>query len=91
MNKIHITLVGGQPMPVYLGIKHCSPDNIIFVYSKDSEKQKQILKNEYKDKVLKSDPLDPVNVEEIEKRAILYSEKYKDYKVTLNIDRKSVV
>ena len=85
MNKIHITLVGGQPMPVYLGIKHCSPDNIIFVYSKDSEKQKQILKNEYKDKVLKSDPLDPVNVEEIEKRAILYSEKYKDYEVTLNI------
>lgn len=85
MSKIHITLVGGQPMPVYLGIKYCSPDNIIFIYSKETEKQKQIIKKEFDGKVLKSDPLDPVNMDEIEAAAKKYAEKYSNDEITLNI------
>lgn len=34
--KIHITLVGGQPAPVYNGIIATQPDKVVFIYSKDS-------------------------------------------------------
>lgn len=85
MSKIHISLVGGQTMPVYLGIKHSSPDKILFIYSKETEKQKQIIKQQFKDNVLKSDPLDPVNMEEIEAAAKGYAEKFANDEVSVNI------
>lgn len=85
MSKVHITLVGGQTMPVYLGIKYCSPDKIYFVYSKDSEKQKQRIKNEYKNITLKSDPLDPVDMEQIEAVAKNLAVKFSNDEVILNI------
>lgn len=37
-HKVHITLVGGQPYPVYLGIKESSPDKVIMVCSAQSSK-----------------------------------------------------
>ncbi|MCR4938736.1 MAG: DUF1887 family protein [Treponemataceae bacterium] len=87
MSKVHITLVGGQSMPVYLGIKYCNPEKVLFVYSNESEKQKQIIKNELPEGIvsLKTDPLDAVNMEEIENAARSYKEKFKDDEVTLNI------
>ena len=36
MAKIHITLVGGQPAPVYHGIVAIQPDKIVFIYSQES-------------------------------------------------------
>ncbi len=32
MAKIHITLVGGQPAPVYNGIVATNPDDLVYVY-----------------------------------------------------------
>lgn len=92
MSKVHITLVGGQPMPVYNGIKYCKPEKVLFIYSKESEKQKQTLKKEIieaglvKDSdVLSSQPLDPVDLEEIEKKAIEYKERFANDEITINI------
>ena len=33
MSKVHITLVGGQPAPVYHGIVAAKPDQIVYIYS----------------------------------------------------------
>ncbi|MBP5202255.1 DUF1887 family protein [bacterium] len=92
MRKIHITLVGGQPMPVYLGISYCKPDAVLFIYSKETEKQKQAIKKEVienklisEDSALKSEALDPVNMEEIEAAAIQYKEKFANDEVSINI------
>lgn len=38
MAKVHITLVGGQPEPVYKGIMHNRPDKVLFIYSSSTEK-----------------------------------------------------
>ena len=87
MSKVHITLVGGQSMPVYLGIKYCNPEKVVFIYSKESERQKQIIKGEL-DKnitVLKSDPLDPVQLDVIEATVLAYKEKFINDEITLNI------
>ncbi len=92
MSKVHITLVGGQPMPVYNGIKYCKPDKILFIYSKESEKQKQTLKKEIietglvkESDVLSSQALDPVDLAEIEETAKRYKEKFANDEVSINI------
>lgn len=87
MSRVHITLVGGQSMPVYLGIKYCNPEKVVFIYSKESERQKQTIKAEL-DKnivVLKSEPLDPVQMDEIAAVALAYKEKFANDDISLNI------
>lgn len=37
--KVHITLVGGQPAPVFQGIKYSNPDKIIYICSEESKKE----------------------------------------------------
>lgn len=37
MSRVHITLVGGQPAPVYHGIVATKPDKVVFIYSDDSQ------------------------------------------------------
>jgi|GEM_PF-1568079 len=43
--KILINLIGGQPAPVFIGIRLINPDKIIFFYSKDSKIQVNRIKN----------------------------------------------
>ena len=31
MSKTHITLVGGQPIPVYLGVQYAQADRVLFI------------------------------------------------------------
>lgn len=35
--RVHIALVGGQPMPVYVGIRYTKPDEVILIHSKESK------------------------------------------------------
>lgn len=55
MAKIHITLVGGEPSPVYWAIKHSMPDVVVLVYSQESVKSaanvKRVISKNFGDKV----------------------------------------
>ena len=55
MSKVHITLVGGQPAPVYHGIVATQPDYVFYVCSKsaDSKRAQKVLKKVLKN-ILKS-------------------------------------
>ena len=83
--KIHITLVGGQPAPVYHGIVATKPDKVVYVYSKDSEKALITLRKELNYPEDSYPPLDPTDPKEIFERAELLAERYKDDEVTVNI------
>ena len=48
--RIHITLVGGQMMPVYLGIKNTNPDKIVLIHSSDSSQNAKQIEKVYIDK-----------------------------------------
>lgn len=92
MSKVHITLVGKQTMPVYNGIKYCNPDKVLFIYSKESEKEKQLVKNYLIESkmfdaqdILKSDVLDSVNFEKVEAAAEEYKKRFVNDEVSLNI------
>jgi len=47
MAKVHITLVGGQPPPVYIGIDDSKPDSIIYICSDTSKKEAERMKSEF--------------------------------------------
>lgn len=85
MAKIHITLVGGQPAPVYHGIVATKPDRIVFVYSDESREVVEVLKREIDIPIEEQQPLDPTNPAEILRRAETLVKKYENDEVTVNI------
>lgn len=84
MKKIHITLIGGQPAPVYIGISAMKPNKIIYIYSIASKPQLDIIQ-----KVIDIDS-EAIKFEETAPKYILnavnnLAEKYKDDEITINI------
>lgn len=84
MSKIHITLVGGQPAPVYMGVIATEPDMVVYIYSQDTSSVLDKLKNEIH---ITSEEhlLDVTNPNEIKQCAKKLAERYKADEVTMNI------
>ncbi len=82
--KVHITLVGGQPTPVYNGIIATHPEKIVYVYSGESWEIAERISEEVK---IPSERLkiDPVDLNDIENKVTQCAEKYKDDEVSVNI------
>ena len=68
MLHYHISLVGGQPMPVYQGIIHTNPDKVLLVCSDKTYKDAKGIKNELKGVDLEIVEFNPVNLEVMEKQ-----------------------
>lgn len=68
MEHYHISLVGGQPMPVYQGIIHVNPDRVLLICSDKTRKDAEGIQNEFKGVDLEIKELDPVNLEIIQKQ-----------------------
>lgn len=61
MKHIHISLVGSQAYPAYLGIADLKPDGVILVHSTSTQEEAMILKSQIGIPA-QLFPLDPVNV-----------------------------
>lgn len=84
MSKIHITLVGGQPAPVYNGIKATKPDKVVFVHSIDSLKALNALVKEI-DVPYEVVQLSPTEAVEIQRIVEEMATQYAEDEVTVNI------
>lgn len=84
MSKIHITLVGGQPSPVYNGILSTMPEKVIFVCSEDSKDVAIRIQNEIQ---LESDIIyiSPSDMLEISNTVSDLYNKYKEDDLSLNL------
>lgn len=82
--KIHITLVGGQPAPVYHGIVATTPDYVIFICSNSSRPvlDKLIPELSVPSRVIN---LDPTNPYEIKALADTLAKTFEKDEVTVNI------
>ncbi len=82
--KVHITLVGGQPTPVYNGIVATQPDKIVYVYSDESREIAERISDEVK---IPSErrKMDPVDLSDIEKKVSQCAEQFKEDEVSVNI------
>lgn len=85
MSNVHITLVGGQPMPILYGIRFAKPEKVIFIYSSQSRAIVERIKQFIDCQVIEQPPLDDYNPRTIYNRAISLYEQFKDDSITLNI------
>lgn len=84
MKNVHITLVGGQPAPVYNAIKTINPDKVVYIYSVSSQKLlASLLSNiDIDHDEIELDAVDPIV---IQRCAQELAEKYSEDTVTVNI------
>lgn len=82
--NVHITLVGGQPAPVYHGIVYANPDKVVYFYSAETHEIAEQISNEVK---IPSERrrIDPVNLNDIEKKVLLCKENFAKDTITINI------
>ena len=80
MANVHITLVGKQTYPVYLGIAETSPDRVILVHSSTSIAEAQRVAEEFGKAEVEFDyvELDPVNVMEVLHRTFELAQSLSD-------------
>lgn len=83
--NVHITLVGGQPAPIYHGIVATNPDRIVYVYSRESLQTLNVLKKEIAIPFDDIPALSPTDPHEIIALAEQLAEKYANDAITLNI------
>lgn len=82
--KIHISLVGGQTMPVYLGIAETNPDKIVLVHSdKTLSQAKRIAESCKGETILVSFP--PVDITEILSSVDKLFSQYAGEDITVNL------
>lgn len=86
MDKIHITLVGGQPYPVYLGIDYAATNTVILVCSRDTIGQAESLEKELANHSFTKVIIDPIDLGEISKEIQNLRKKIgEDKAVSINI------
>ncbi len=84
MSKTHITLVGGQPIPVYLGIQYAQANQVLFICSFQTRNEAKRVDAEI---AVSSEiiELDPVDLEKIVVEVSRLAESLQDNEVSINI------
>lgn len=84
MSKIHVTLVGGQPAPVYTGIVHAMPEKVIMICSEQTFQEAQRIQHEISipTEIQIFDPIDLILIEE---RTCVLARELMDDSISVNI------
>lgn len=82
--KVHIALVGGQTMPIFLGIKEAIPDEIVLVHSATSLKEAERIRTFFPDNC-RLIAFDPVNNETILASVRTLLQDYAESEITINL------
>lgn len=86
MRKVHITLVGGQPAPVYLGIKDDGKANtVVLVCSPQSRVEAERIKAQFPKRQMIIRECHPVLLQDIEALAMALYEEFSDYEIVVNL------
>lgn len=84
MDRIHITLVGGQPIPVYLGIKSSKPDRVIYICSRQSKDEAIRIAREF-DSTPDFEIFNPVDLAGIRSRVLGLLQELEGHRISINI------
>ena len=85
MRKVHITLVGSQPEPIYYVIKEINPDIIVYICSLQSKDVAENVKNVINLSEQFIISIDPTEANHISTCAEHLTDRYANDEVTLNI------
>jgi hypothetical protein len=84
MKKIHIALVGAQPVPIYNGIRYINPDKVVYIYSEDTRDALKRLEEEVNIESEKI-KLNPVEMTDIEKNVQELADSFSNNDISINI------
>lgn len=85
-NKIHITLVGGQPIPVYVGVTFDQKaTQIVLVCSRDTSEEAERLKEQLADRQVRTEVTSPTDISEMTVLAQRLRSEFDGCQVTLNL------
>ena len=86
MKKVHITLVGGQPVPVYIGIKDDGQaSTVVLVCSPQSKTEAERIQEQFPKRKILLKTCPPVELVDIENLAIELFNDYSDCEKTINL------
>jgi hypothetical protein len=85
MNKIHIALVGGQPVPVYIGIKDEQTDKIILICSDDTLEEANRIQAQCKGKSVLIKKCKPTDLDDISSCAGKLKNELEGCDITINL------
>ncbi len=86
MKKVHISLVGGQPVPVFIGIKDDGQANtVVLVCSHQSHAEADRIKDQFPKRSVILKECSPVDLDEIETLVNHLDAEYADYERTVNL------
>lgn len=83
-NKIYIALVGGQPVPVYTGLRYVNPDKMVLICSQESREEAERIEALFEgnaEVIL----CDPVDLKAIHQLGTTLLETYAEDEVVLNV------
>ncbi len=84
MSKVHIALIGGQTMPVYVGMREIDAEKVVLVHSRQSVEDAERVKKDFPtvEELVRFDPLD---YDLIQKDAMGLLERFTNDEVTVNV------
>lgn len=86
MKKIHISLVGGQPIPVYIGIKENGQANtVVLVCSAQSIVEAERIKAQFPKRDVQIRECSPTDLLQIEELANQLREQFNECELTINL------
>ncbi len=85
MAKVLISLLGGQPAPVYMGLVGIKPEKSVIIFSEQSEKNVSLLEREFPEIVSAKIKLSPTNPVEILAMANALVKQYAEDEIYVNI------
>ena len=86
MKKVHISLVGGQPIPVYIGIKNDGQaSTIVLVCSPQSHDEAERIKEQFPKRNIEIQECHPTDLLQIEALAVSLKERFEDCEITVNL------
>ncbi len=86
MEKVHIALVGGQPIPVYIGIKDdTSTQKVVLICSEQSKDEANRIRNQFPNLKFDLKSISPVDLEQIATIFQQLKKEYEGYEITINL------
>lgn len=84
--KVHIALVGGQPVPVYIGIKNDGQANtVVLVCSPQSKEEAERIQEQFPKREVMIKECSPTDLLQIENLAQELKDTYQDWTVAVNL------
>ncbi len=78
MRKVHISLVGKETVPIYLGVKEAEPDMVFLICSSNTKTEAERIAKQFPNMEIKTIEFEPMDLEKIFSDIKILEQQFKD-------------